>query len=167
MINFILPFRPRNVLPSANMRKKKSFSNYANIVHTDRKAVFWPFGGLYLTLHFSHYYLLSVKSYSRGMAFIEDFLLCPGLTGWTFGTLSHISCPNLCHLRKYDLAGPSPQGKPGHMPTYPLLLGLHNFHSLLACHHSFWDERGSLLRRHYQEYLLIDVPLNIKKLNRN
>lgn len=37
--------------------------------------------------------------------------------------------------------------------TYHLPPRLPNLHSLPACHHSFWDERGPLLRRYYGKCL--------------
>lgn len=51
--------------------------------------------------------------------------------------------------------------------TYPLLLGLCDLHSLPTSYHSFWDERGSLLRRHCLKYVkcLPKYERNLKEPN--
>lgn len=51
--------------------------------------------------------------------------------------------------------------------TDPLLLGFCDLHSLPTSYHSFWDERGSLLRRHCLKYVkcLPEYERNLKEPN--
>lgn len=51
--------------------------------------------------------------------------------------------------------------------TDPLLLGFCDLHSLPTSYHSFWDERGSLLRRHCLKYVkcLPKYERNLKEPN--
>lgn len=62
---------------------------------------------------------------------------------------------------------PSSQVNPVRLTvTYPLPLRLPNLHSLPACHHSFWDERGPFLIRYYGK-CLCRTPYWMGKKHRN